>query len=164
MCLSVCLSVCPELISHHLSPSVFTREELCEVLVPVLDQVYNQDPEAFPFKEPVDPKALGIPVSVGPCAAFCLVSHVHVHRHTCQCTSHIIYMYIHVRTYTGCSCHIQCTSSYIHVHVSTCAFSPPSLQDYFEIIRNPMDLRTIRNRLEAGEYNNPWEVRVGCSI
>ena len=32
------------------------------------------------------------------------------------------------------------------------------LQDYFEIVRHPMDLSTIKRKLDAGQYNNPWEV------
>ncbi|CAI8019599.1 Protein cbp-1 [Geodia barretti] len=68
----------------------FSRDELLEALLPVLDLVYKQEPEACPFWEPVDPTRLGIP-------------------------------------------------------------------DYFDIIKNPMDLRTIRNKLEEGHYSNPWE-------
>ena len=45
--------------------TVFTKEELMAALMPVFVAVYNQDPESFPFRQPVDPKALGIPVSVG---------------------------------------------------------------------------------------------------
>lgn len=35
-----------------------------EALKPVLDVVWHQDPEAFPFREPVDPNSLGIPVGL----------------------------------------------------------------------------------------------------
>ena len=34
------------------------------------------------------------------------------------------------------------------------------LQDYFEIVRHPMDLSTIKRKLDAGQYSNPWEVCV----
>jgi len=30
--------------------------------------------------------------------------------------------------------------------------------DYFEIVRHPMDLSTIKRKLDAGQYSNPWEV------
>ena len=33
-------------------------------LMPVFKVVWNQEPESFPFRQPVDPKALGIPVSM----------------------------------------------------------------------------------------------------
>lgn len=46
-----------------LCPAVFTKEELILALMPVFELVWNQDPESFPFRQPVDPKALGIPVS-----------------------------------------------------------------------------------------------------
>ena len=50
---SVCVCVC----------AAFSRDELLEALLPVLDLVYKQEPEACPFWEPVDPTRLGIPVS-----------------------------------------------------------------------------------------------------
>ena len=90
---------------------MFSRDELLEVLLPVLDVVYRQEPEACPFWEPVDPNRLGIPVRL-------------THTHTRE------------------------------VSFSSC------LQDYFDIIKNPMDLRTIRNRLDEGQYSNPWEVGI----
>lgn len=31
------------------------------------------------------------------------------------------------------------------------------LQDYFEIIRSPMDLTTIKDKLTMGEYADPWK-------
>lgn len=31
------------------------------------------------------------------------------------------------------------------------------IPDYFEIIKKPMDLGTIRNNLMNGKYNDPWE-------
>lgn len=41
-------------------------------------------------------------------------------------------------------------------HDSVCCI----LQDYFEIVRHPMDLSTIKRKLDAGQYSNPWEVCV----
>ena len=41
----------------------FSAQELEAALRPVFQQVWEQDPEAYPFRQPVDPKALGIPVS-----------------------------------------------------------------------------------------------------
>lgn len=32
------------------------------------------------------------------------------------------------------------------------------IPDYFQVIKEPMDLTTIRNNLEDGKYNDPWEV------
>lgn len=31
------------------------------------------------------------------------------------------------------------------------------IPDYFEIVKKPMDLGTIRNNLMNGKYNDPWE-------
>lgn len=32
------------------------------------------------------------------------------------------------------------------------------LQDYFDIIKNPIDLSFIKIKLEEGDYKNGWEV------
>lgn len=32
------------------------------------------------------------------------------------------------------------------------------LQDYFHIVKRPMDLSTIRSKLESGEYTDPWNI------
>ncbi len=61
-------------------------------LGPVFDAVWNQDPDSFPFRQPVDPHALGIP-------------------------------------------------------------------DYFDIIKHPIDLSHIQQKLDDGEYKDGWEVR-----
>ena len=40
-------------------------------------------------------------------------------------------------------------------------------QDYFDIIKNPIDLSCIKSKLEEGEYKNGWEVSIFylcCSI
>ena len=68
----------------------FTKEELKEALEPPLLKMYNCEPEAIPFRVPVDPKQLNIP-------------------------------------------------------------------DYFEIIKKPMDMSAIKNKLETGCYADPWE-------
>lgn len=43
---------------------VFKPEELRQALMPTLEALYRQDPESLPFRQPVDPKHLGIPVSI----------------------------------------------------------------------------------------------------
>ena len=48
--------------SLPLLPAVFTTEEFESALRPVFDAVWDQDPESYPFRQPVDPRALGIPV------------------------------------------------------------------------------------------------------
>ena len=58
--------------------------------MPTLEKLYRQEPESIPFRQPVDPGALGIP-------------------------------------------------------------------DYFDIIRKPMDLSTIKRKLDTGEFKDPWE-------
>jgi len=68
----------------------FTTEQLRDALLPPLEKMYALEPEAGPFRTPVDPNALGIP-------------------------------------------------------------------DYFEIIRTPMDMSSIRRKLETGVYKDPWE-------
>ena len=42
--------------------SVFKPDELRQALMPVLEKLYRQDPESLPFRQPVDPVALQIPV------------------------------------------------------------------------------------------------------
>lgn len=46
-----------------LSSPVFKPEELRQALMPTLESLYRQDPESLPFRQPVDPILLGIPVS-----------------------------------------------------------------------------------------------------
>jgi len=43
--------------------TVFAASELVAELKPVYNMIWELDPEAFPFRQPVDPKVLGIPVS-----------------------------------------------------------------------------------------------------
>lgn len=31
------------------------------------------------------------------------------------------------------------------------------IPDYFDIVRKPMDLSTIRKKLDSGQYSDPWE-------
>uniref|UniRef100_S4RM71 histone acetyltransferase n=1 Tax=Petromyzon marinus TaxID=7757 RepID=S4RM71_PETMA len=69
---------------------VFKPEELRQALMPTLEALYRQDPESLPFRQPVDPQALGIP-------------------------------------------------------------------DYFDIVKTPMDLSTIKRKLDTGQYQEPWQ-------
>ena len=79
----------PQLTKEQLKVT-FSRDELRNALLPPLDKLYNIEPEASPFRTPVDPQALGIP-------------------------------------------------------------------DYFEIIKTPMDMTTIKKKLDEGTYTEPWE-------
>lgn len=80
--------------------TVFDANELRNYLLPVWEKL-NASEDAVPFRIPVDPDLLNIPVGVLACL--------------------------------------------------TC------LQDYFDIIKMPMDLSTIRDKLDNGHYKNPWE-------
>lgn len=44
--------------------SVFKPEELRQALMPTLESLYRQDPESLPFRMPVDPQLLCIPVRI----------------------------------------------------------------------------------------------------
>ena len=110
--------------------AVFSRDELLEALLPILDLVYKQEPEACPFWEPVNPAQLGIPVSLLPFLLFFFTSFLF----------HFV-LFLLLELSVG----------------DNVSLSLPS-QDYFDIIKNPMDLRTIRNKLEEGHYSNPWDV------
>jgi len=54
------------LILYFSLPSfpVFKPEELRQALMPTLEALYRQDPESLPFRQPVDPQLLGIPVRI----------------------------------------------------------------------------------------------------
>lgn len=41
----------------------FKPDELRQALMPTLEKLYKQDPESLPFRQPVDPQLLQIPVS-----------------------------------------------------------------------------------------------------
>lgn len=52
-------------LSAHIDPvTVFKPEELRQALMPTLESLYRQDPESLPFRMPVDPKLLCIPVRI----------------------------------------------------------------------------------------------------
>lgn len=44
--------------------TVFKPDELRQALMPTLEALYRQDPESLPFRQPVDPQLLGIPVRI----------------------------------------------------------------------------------------------------
>ena len=49
-------------LGHLRICSAWSKEELSEALMPTLDRLFCLEPEAAPFRIPVDPIALGIPV------------------------------------------------------------------------------------------------------
>ncbi|XP_019854901.1 PREDICTED: uncharacterized protein LOC100636542 [Amphimedon queenslandica] len=69
---------------------IFTPDEIENALMPVFNEVIKQEPESYPFRQPVNPIDLGIP-------------------------------------------------------------------DYFDVIKNPIDLSVIRMKLESGSYSDPWQ-------
>ena len=98
-------------------PAVFSGAELENAFRHAFDLVWSQEPESYPFRQPVDPKLLGIPV--------------------CHSASTIL----------------TDTSQYCIFFFSF------FLQDYFEIIKRPIDLSTIDRKLTEGSYKDGWEVR-----
>lgn len=38
-----------------------------------------------------------------------------------------------------------------------CVFVNYFSQDYFDIVKNPMDLSTIKRKLDTGQYQEPWQ-------
>ena len=48
---------------------VWKASQLQHALNPIINKLWAQDPEALPFRSPVDPEALGIPVSIDRCAS-----------------------------------------------------------------------------------------------
>ena len=114
MCCVIIITSC-----NALYVVVFSSQELENAFRYVFDLVWSQDPESFPFRQPVDPKLLGIPVCHSICIIFVVISN--------EPTAPII------------SCIL--------------------LQDYFEIIKNPIDLSTIDRKLTDGLYKDGWEVR-----
>ncbi|XP_043945276.1 CREB-binding protein [Protopterus annectens] len=99
--------------SQSASPSqprrkIFKPEELRQALMPTLEALYRQDPESLPFRQPVDPQLLGIPVSA-------------------------------------------------HRNRGGRGQGSLSIRDYFDIVKNPMDLSTIKRKLDTGQYQEPWQ-------
>ncbi|GFN74631.1 Creb-binding protein, partial [Plakobranchus ocellatus] len=70
---------------------VFNPDELRQAMMPIIEKLLKQEPEALAFKNPVDPVALNIP-------------------------------------------------------------------DYFDIVKKPMDLSTIKRKLDSGQYTEPWQI------
>ena len=71
LCVCVCVCVCVYmytsvfiLFSDFYFFPVFKPEELRQALMPTLESLYRQDPESLPFRMPVDPQLLCIPVCI----------------------------------------------------------------------------------------------------
>lgn len=87
--------------------------------MPTLEALYRQDPESLPFRQPVDPMLLGIPVSIfnSEMAKTEPMQHSPVWSYNSSCAP----------------------------------------QDYFDIVKNPIDLSTIKRKLDTGQYQEPWQ-------
>lgn len=49
--------------TEYLNFAVWSRDELIEAFMPIWEKIYFQEPEGILFRLPVDPVALGVPVS-----------------------------------------------------------------------------------------------------
>lgn len=49
-------------------------------------------------------------------------------------------------------CHCKCNSFFLYDF-----FYSFILKDYFDIVKNPMDLSTIKRKLDTGQYQEPWQ-------
>lgn len=96
--------------------------------MPTLEALYRQDPESLPFRQPVDPMLLGIPVS--------------------------IWNYTHAYLNSDIINH---TGKIVKLKICSCKCLPTAAQDYFEIVKNPIDLSTIKRKLDTGQYQEPWQ-------
>lgn len=59
-----------------------------------------------------------------------------------------------------CSFGYSCRSNGVFTSVSTfCSFfgAASFVQDYFDIVKNPIDLSTIKRKLDTGQYQEPWQ-------
>ena len=65
--LSICIVFMEQIansrITKLLNVTVWSREELIEAFLPIWEKIYYQEPEGILFRLPVDPVALGVPVS-----------------------------------------------------------------------------------------------------
>ena len=53
---------CHHYIGTLFYDAVWNRDELRQALMPPLEKLYKLEPESLPFRQPVDPEALAIPV------------------------------------------------------------------------------------------------------
>lgn len=99
----------------------FKPEELRRKLMPVLEELYRQEPDSLPFRQPVDAVLLNIPV--------CWPTFYHL------------------------------LTTKLHFNDVPCwrAVAFVLSQDYYDIIKRPMDLSTIKKKLDEGAYKDPWE-------
>ena len=58
----------------------------------------------------------------------------------------------------GFSRHVCSVRLAVNVFVhSSCWWSRYCFQDYYDIIKNPIDLATIKSKLDNGTYTDPWQ-------
>lgn len=49
------------------------------------------------------------------------------------------------------SFHLDVATVNVYVHVCAC------VQDYFNVIKKPIDLSVIKKKLDDGQYSDPWQ-------
>lgn len=102
--------------------------------MPTLESLYRQDPESLPFRQPVDPSLLGIPVCI-------------FHHSRTPVRGFSTRWFIHDL--------LMCFMNFwANLYSNKCTYFP---QDYFDIVKNPMDLSTIKRKLDTGQYQEPWQ-------
>lgn len=96
--------------------------------MPIWEKLHKQEPEGAPFRQPVDPERLQIPVSL-----------LRKNRPLCL-------FIINLEIFAGASTLKSWFNNFCRCFE----------QDYFDVVKNPMDLSSIRKKLETGEYREPW--------
>ncbi|KAI3360110.1 hypothetical protein L3Q82_014425 [Scortum barcoo] len=115
---------------------IFKPEELRQALMPTLEALYRQDPESLPFRQPVDPQLLGIPVPLN--------NIVPLHPLLSLLWSHLVDF-------------ITPSPDDRNADDDDLFFPISLILDYFDIVKNPMDLSTIKRKLDTGQYQEPWQ-------
>ncbi|MBN3293106.1 EP300 acetyltransferase, partial [Polypterus senegalus] len=128
---------------------IFKPEELRQALMPTLEALYRQDPESLPFRQPVDPQLLGIPVRIRTSNRTNLPEEL---RQALMPTLEALYRQDPESLPFRQPVDPQLLGIPVRIRTSN-----RTNLDYFDIVKSPMDLSTIKRKLDTGQYQEPWQ-------